>query len=237
MSAPKLAVLSFGAHPDDIELGSGGLLALCADRGQSAGAIDLTHGEGASRGSVAERAVELLKAAQILGLAARENLGLPDLHLEDTLANRALVADVIRKYRADVIIAPLPTDRHPDHAAAGKFVTAGAFLARMVKFETDHAPYAPRAVLYYLMHDSVEPTFIVDISGAWERKRAAVAAYESQFDRAMPEGYRFIGTSDYHAAAAARAGFWGQKIGVAQGEAYVVAGSLRVDDPVGLVVG
>ena len=234
---PRVAVLSFGAHPDDIELGSGGLLALAADRGQGAAAIDLTRGEGASRGSVAERAVEAQRAAGILGLAARENLGLPDLHLTDNLDYRLQVADVIRRYRPDLVLAPMPTDRHPDHAAASAFVTAGAFWARMARIETDHAPHSPRAVLYYVMHEAAQPSFVVDISAVWERKRDAIAAYSSQFDRPMPDGYRFIGTSDYHAAAASRAGYWGQQISCAQGEAYVIAGTLRVDDPVALLAG
>lgn len=237
MTAPKLAVLAFGAHPDDIELGCGGLLALCARRGQPAGAIDLTRGEGASRGSVAEREQEAAQAAAILGLVARENLGLPDLHLADTLDNRRLVADLIRKYRADVILAPLPSDRHPDHAAAAAFVAHGAFLARLPKFVTEHPPHAPAAVLHYLIHENVHPSFVVDITEVWEVKRAAVAAYASQFDRAMPEGYRFAGTSDYHAATAARAGFWGAQIQRPYGEAYVKTSALRVDDPVALLSG
>ncbi len=235
--APKLSVLAFGAHPDDIELGCGGLLALCARRGQTAGAVDLTRGEGSSRGTVEERRAEAAEAADILGLAARENLGLPDLHLADTQANRELVADTIRKYRADLVLAPSPQDRHPDHAAASAFITAGAFFARLPRIVTDHAPHSPVAVLYYLIHEHLEPSFIVDISDVWEQKRQAVAAYRSQFDQPMPDGYRFVGTADYHAATAARAGFWGAQIQVAQGEAYRAARPMRLDDPVGVLVG
>jgi bacillithiol biosynthesis deacetylase BshB1 len=237
VTVPKLSVLAFGAHPDDVELGCGGLLALCARRGQAAGVVDLTKGEGASRGSVAEREREAERSAGILGLAVRENLALPDLHLQDTLDTRRAVARLVRKYRADIVLAPLPADRHPDHAAASAFVTQGAFLARMAKFEAEHPPHSPAAVLYYLIHENATPSFIVDISDVWETKRTAIAAYESQFDRAMPDGYRFAGTSDYHAASAARAGFWGAQIGTAQGEAYVKAGALRVDDPVALLAG
>ena len=234
--APKLNLLAFGAHPDDIELGCGGLLALAALRGQAAGAVDLTLGEGASRGTVEARRLEAAKSAEILGLAARENLALPDLHLADTHENRLRVADLIRKYRADLILAPLPTDRHPDHAAASAFVTHGAFFARLPKIETDHAPFAPTAVVYYLIHDQVAPSFIVDITEVWETKRAAVAAYQSQFDQAMPDGYRFVGTKDYHAATHHRAGYWGAQIQTAYGEPYVCAATLRLDDPVGVLV-
>ncbi len=232
---PRVAVLAFGAHPDDIELGAGGLLALAAARGQGAAAIDLTAGEGASRGTVEARRLEAAESAQILGLAARENWGWPDLHLTDTLDYRRQVADAVRRYRPDLVLCPAPRDRHPDHSAASAVVTAGAFWARMVRIETSHAPHSPRAVAYYVMHELVEPSFVVDISSTWDQKRRAVAAYRSQFDQPVPEGYRFIGTSDYHAAAAARAGYWGQTIGTAQGEAYVLASTLRVDDPVELL--
>ena len=235
--APKLSVLAFGAHPVDIELGCAGLLALCARRGQPAGAVDLTLGEGASRGTVEERRREAAESAQLLGLAARENLGLPDLHLEDTLANRERIADVIRKYRADIILAPSPQDRHPDHAAASAFITAGTFLARLPRIVTEHAPHSPVALLYYLIHEAIEPSFIVDISEVWEVKRQAVAAYRSQFDQAMPEGYRFVGTADSHKATEARAGFWGAQIQVAYGEGYKTARPLRLDDPVSVMVG
>ncbi len=233
--APQLRVLAFGAHPDDIELGCGGLLALCAQRGQSAGAIDLTRGEGASRGTVDERAQEAAEGARILGLVARENAGLPDLQLVDTLDHRLLVADLVRKYRADIVLAPSPADRHPDHAAASAFVTAGAFLARMSKIATDHAPHSPVAVLYYLIHEPLQPSFVVDISAVWETKRAAVAAHRSQFDGQMPQGYRFVGTSDYHAATLARAGYWGAQIQRPYGEAYLKSGQLRLDDPVAVL--
>lgn len=232
---PKLSILAFGAHPDDVELGCAGLLALCAQRGQPAGVIDLTRGEGASRGTVEERAAEAAESAGILGLSVRENLGLPDLRLEDTDANRRLVADVIRKYRADLILAPSPHDRHPDHAAASAFVTYGAFLARMPKVVGEHEPHSPSAVLYYLIHEHHEPSFIVDISPVWETKQRAVAAHRSQFDGRMPEGYKFVGTSDYHAATAARAGFWGAQIQVAQGEAFLLSRPLRLDDPVAVL--
>lgn len=233
----KLDILSFGAHPDDIELCTGGLLAKMAAQGRAVGAVDMTRGEGASRGTVVERAREAQTAAEILGLAARENLGLPDLRLQDTLEFRLRVADVIRCYRADLILAPYWGDRHPDHAATSQLVTAAAFYARLPRIETDHPPYSPRAVLYYLLHESVPPTFIVDISEVFEKKLQAVAAYRSQFGQSMPGGYRFIGTSDYLAETEARARYFGTCIHTRYGEAYLLKEPLRLDDPLALLVG
>jgi bacillithiol biosynthesis deacetylase BshB1 len=186
---------------------------------------------------VAERAREAQAAAEILGLAMRENLAFPDLRIQDTLENRLRVADVIRRYQADLILAPYWGDRHPDHAATSQIVTAGAFYARLPRIETDHPPYSPRAVLYYLLHENVPPTFIVDISDVFEKKIQAVAAYQSQFGQPMPEVYRFIGTSDYLAETEARARYYGTCIHTTYGEAYLMKETLRVDDPVRLLVG
>jgi len=232
----KLHVLSFGPHPDDVELYTGGLLAKMSAQGRAVGAVDLTRGERASRGTVAEREQESARAAEILGLALRENLGLPDLQVADTFDNRLLLADVIRKYQADLLLAPYPGDRHPDHAATSDLVRFGAVYARMPKIETDHPPYSPQAVLYYPQHEAVTPTFIVDISDHFETKMKALAAYESQFNRPMPEGYRFIGVADYRSEIEARARYYGACIHTAYGEAYWLPDALRLDDPYGLLV-
>jgi len=73
--------LFFGAHPDDVELTSGGLASLLASYGHTVGIVDLTRGEAASRGTVDERAAEARAAAEALGIATRESLELPDLGL------------------------------------------------------------------------------------------------------------------------------------------------------------
>ena len=73
--------LFFGAHPDDIELTSGGLAALLASHGHRVVLADLTRGEAASRGTPEERAREAAEAGSRLGVAGRVNLGLPDLGL------------------------------------------------------------------------------------------------------------------------------------------------------------
>jgi LmbE family N-acetylglucosaminyl deacetylase len=73
-----LDVLAFGPPSDDVELFCGGLLARMAGQGYRAGIVDLTRGEKSSRGTPETRARETEAASQALGLALRENLGLPD---------------------------------------------------------------------------------------------------------------------------------------------------------------
>src|SRR5947209_144096 len=80
--AMKLDLLAMAAHPDDVELTCGGTLIKMARSGYAVGILDLTGGEMGTRGSVETRRKEAAAAARILGVAHRENLGLPDARLE-----------------------------------------------------------------------------------------------------------------------------------------------------------
>ena len=77
-SSYDIDALAFAAHPDDVELFCGGVMVTLADLGYRTGIVDLTRGELASQGTVDERAAEADQAAKVLGLALRDNLGLPD---------------------------------------------------------------------------------------------------------------------------------------------------------------
>ncbi|MCH1534703.1 MAG: PIG-L family deacetylase, partial [Schleiferiaceae bacterium] len=63
----KLDVLAFGAHPDDVELGAGGILAVHGAAGKKVGIIDLTRGELGTRGTPEIRDEESKESARILG--------------------------------------------------------------------------------------------------------------------------------------------------------------------------
>ena len=111
-------VLLFGAHPDDVEWGAGGIALLLQQRGVSFGIVDLTEGELGSRGTPAERAIEAQRAADFVGAVFRENLSMPDTALVDSPESRRQIATAIRKHRPRLVLAPYWEDRHPDHAAA-----------------------------------------------------------------------------------------------------------------------
>ena len=70
----KLDLLAFGAHPDDVELGCGGVIAKAVAEGKKVGIVDLTKGELSSRGNLELRAKESEAAAEILGVSFRKNL-------------------------------------------------------------------------------------------------------------------------------------------------------------------
>ena len=74
----KLDILVFGAHPDDVELGCGATVAKEVSLGKKVGIADLTRGELGTRGSADLRDREAARAAEILGVATRENLNFRD---------------------------------------------------------------------------------------------------------------------------------------------------------------
>lgn len=74
----KLDILVFGAHPDDAELGAGATIAKEVSKGKRVGIVDLTRGELGTRGSAEIRDQEAAKAAEILGVAVRENMEFAD---------------------------------------------------------------------------------------------------------------------------------------------------------------
>jgi N-acetylglucosamine malate deacetylase 1 len=86
-SAP-IDVLAVVAHRDDAELTCGGTLIKAAKLGRRTGVLDLTQGEMGTRGSAALRQAEADRAAEILGLAVRENLALPDAGIMNTTETR-----------------------------------------------------------------------------------------------------------------------------------------------------
>ena len=84
----KLDVLAIGSHPDDVELGCGGTLALLARRGLKFGILHLTRGEAGTRGTAEERHGEAEEAARILGASALEFMDCGDGQLRRGLGLR-----------------------------------------------------------------------------------------------------------------------------------------------------
>ena len=129
-------ILAFGPHPDDAEIGVGGVLRKLKDRGRRTGIIDMTSGD-MGWGTPEARAEEAREAARVLKVDVRECLDLGDCRVEDTFENRVKVASVIRRHRPQVILAPyydLPIGRglgHNDHYKTGQIVANAYNLAHL----------------------------------------------------------------------------------------------------------
>lgn len=229
-------VLVFGPHPDDIEICAGGLVLSLRAQGYTVGGVDMTAGEAGTRGSPADRTREAQAGAEILGLAFRECLGLPDGRIALDEPSRDRVIEVIRRHRPRLVVAPVPIDHHPDHSRTGSLVKEARFLAGCARIGPDTPAWRPGRVLFYPSRENMEPSLVVDISDHFERKMEAVRAHRSQLHDPHSVGPpTAIASAGFLGVIEARATAYGSLIGVAKGEPYLVDGPLSVTDPVPLV--
>ena len=167
----KLDILAFGAHPDDVELGAGGLLAKEAAEGKKTGIIDLTRGEIGTRGTAEIRDLEAQEAARILGSSVRINLQMADGFFTNDTAHQESVARLLRIYRPDIVIANAPEDRHPDHGKGSELVRDACFLSGLRKWKIQDEKgqeleaWRPKVLYHYIQFRELKPDLIVDISG------------------------------------------------------------------------
>jgi N-acetylglucosamine malate deacetylase 1 len=177
----QVDLLAFGPHPDDIEIGIGGTIAMHAHRGVRVGLCDLTAGEMGSNGTVEERLSEAEAAGKILGASWRHNLRLPDRSIGSDAAHSRTIAALVRRARPRAVAIPYWQDRHPDHVASSHLLTEAIFNAGLRRYEAGEDPWKPEWVCYYFINDAATPSFLIDVSEAYEIKRAALACHASQF--------------------------------------------------------
>ena len=187
--ADPVDLLVFGPHPDDLEIGAGGAVARHVQLGLRVGLCDLTAGEMGSNGTIAERLAEAEAARGVLGAAWRVNLRWTDRAIggADHIRSAAML---IRRARPRTVLVPYWDDRHPDHVAASQVLTEAVFNAGLRRFEPAIDAWKTR-VCYYFINDSVAPSFVIDVSAEYERKRQALACHSSQF---RPAGESAVGT-------------------------------------------
>ena len=221
-----LDALIVAPHPDDAELGAGGLILRLKADGWRVGVLDLTDGEPTPHGSIELRAEETRKATEVLGLDWRENLGLPNRSLQPTLEARHQVAGVIRATRPRILFAPYWVDAHPDHVAATALSEDARFWAKLTKSDLPGDPHHPQRIYhYYCVHlrQTIDPGFILDISEHWDKKLAAISCYHSQFVAGRPTTPpTFLDQLRDEAA------YWGKLVGVPYGEPFTCR------EPIGL---
>jgi len=176
-------VLVVAPHPDDAELAMGGTIARMIASGCDVCIVDLTDGEPTPFGSKEIRAQETTLASKILGIKNRICLEMPNRQLQATLENRKKLAEVIRQFRPDALFGPCLPDWHPDHVAATQLMEAARFEAKYHKTDMKGRPHwTPQLYYYYSPHrmEYQRPSFIVDISDTWQKKKDAIVAYKSQ---------------------------------------------------------
>ena len=238
MQPDPVSILAIVAHRDDAELTCGGTLIKAARRGQRTAILDLTSGEMGTFGSASLRQREAEAAAAVLGLSARESLGLPDAGIENTPATREQLARVIRRFRPRVVIAPALEGRHPDHRVAAQLVRDACFVAGLAKVAPDVPKHRPLKILHAIAYrqDFVRPSFIVDISEEFARKMEAVRCYGSQFDDALQAGEVYPTGEPLYDVITHHAATYGALIRTRYGEPFYTTEMMRVDDVTALEV-
>jgi bacillithiol biosynthesis deacetylase BshB1 len=225
--AEGVDVLAFAAHPDDAEFFCGGTLLAAARAGHSTAIVDFTEGELSSNGNPTIRARERDRASDLLGLAARRSLGLPDGALGAEAAHREPVVEALRDLSPTVVLAPYWKDRHPDHAAAGRLVREASFLAGLPKYHRGR-PHRPHRVYWYMLHRPFDPTVVVDVGSVWERRLELLDVYASQLVQITGSAPSAINDGRFREMLVARARYFGTIVGAQWGEPLYVDGPLRL---------
>jgi N-acetylglucosamine malate deacetylase 1 len=234
----KVDLLAIAAHPDDVELTSGGTLLKMADAGYATGILDLTRGETGTRGTPETREKEAQAAAKLLNVKVRRNANLPDAKLAVTDAFKIRVAEIIRELEPHTVIIPYWAGRHPDHYNGSKLAYEACFIAGLKNYPMQGAAYRPFKILYAAAYEYAQPTFAVDITPYYDQRKRAILAYESQFNPASkaPDGRVKIPLDELEDRMSVQAMHFGRLIGVKYAEGYVVKETLQIDDVVKMPV-
>jgi len=202
-------LLVFGAHPDDIEFGCGGIIAGETKAGHAAHFVVCSRGEAGTNGTPQQRVAEAERAAKILG-ATLEFLELDgDAHLEIRATHAIKLASIIRRLRPSVVLAPtVELNQHPDHWRLGQLVRDATRLARYggLKELKKFPSHKITNLFFYAVSSDAEPSgappVLIDISPpeiikAWTGSMEAHASQmktrnyvEFQLARAKVHGMR-----------------------------------------------
>ena len=233
----KLDLMVMTVHPDDAALGAGGTIAKYVAAGKKVGIIDLTQGELGTRGTAETRQQEATRAANILGVQVRENLGLRDGFFTNDEESQVVIIRAIRKYQPEIVITNALDDRHPDHGRASKLVNDALFLSGLRRIKTVdegqiQEAFRPRLQLQVIQDKYIQPNIILDITAFWEKKEQSILAYTTQFNVSVDdnEPQTYISNPDFMESTRGRAAELGRNIQVRYAEGFTARKLLGVQD-------
>ena len=189
--------------------------------------MDLTEGELGTRGTPEIRLQEAKDAAEIMGVAVRDNLGLADGFFRNDREHQLQVIQKIRQYQPEIVIANAVHDRHPDHGRGAELVTESCFKAGLKMIRTtdergeEQQAWSPKVVYHFIQDRFITPDVVVDITPYWEKKMETIRAFRSQFynpDDSSPNTY--ISSPEFLNFVESRAKELGHAIGVTYGEGF-----------------
>jgi LmbE family N-acetylglucosaminyl deacetylase len=196
----KINVIAFGAHPDDCDLGAGGIAAKYAALGHRVRFVSVTNGDAGhqSQGGgalAARRRTEAREAGRRIGIEYI-TLDNHDGELLPTLPVREQIIRQMRQWNADLVIAPRPNDYHPDHRYTGVLIQDAAYMVTVPNVCPDTPPLRKNPVFMYFQDQFKKPSpfspdVAVAIDDVIDRKIGMLDAHVSQFYEWLPwhDGY------------------------------------------------
>ncbi len=191
----SINVVVFGAHPDDCDSDAGGTAILFAQMGHNVKFVSLTNGDAGHYEMGGEKLAKIrFEEAQEAGKRFGVTYTVLDNHdgqLLPTLENRLEVIREIRKWNADIVIAPRPNDYHPDHRYTGILVQDAAYMVIVPNVAPDTPPLKKNPVFLYSEDrfqkpNPFRPDIAINIDKVFEKKIYAMAAHESQYFDWLP---------------------------------------------------
>jgi LmbE family N-acetylglucosaminyl deacetylase len=193
---PKLRILAIGAHPDDCDIKFAGTAAKFARAGHAVKFLSVTNGDAGHQsmggGMLAKRRfLETQESARRAGIQEYEVLDNHDGELVPSLEVRRQIIRVIRKWKADIVIAPRPNDYHPDHRYTGVLVQDAAYMVVVPNIVPDTPPLENNPIFLYYSDGFQKPApfrpdVVVPIDSVWDIKVNALDAHVSQFYEWLP---------------------------------------------------
>lgn len=203
LQAPKLEeckkVLCVQPHPDDNEIGMGGIIAKLVGNGCEVHYLTVTDGRLGNMGvdytpdELAEvRKQEAEAAGQLLGAKKFFWLDYKDGSLKDIPTLAGEIAEIIRREQYDTVFCPDPWlayEAHQDHIVTGKAVAQAAISSSLLYYPegTETAPCQLNAVGFYF---TASPNTIVNITAYFEKKFEAISFHQTQMNEELLKLYR-----------------------------------------------
>ena len=227
----KYDVLAISAHPDDIEIAMGGTTALLSEQGYKLLIVNLCDGEPTRHAERGIRLQQAEQAARILGVDFTM-LNFQDRLITDTIESRLQVSRLIRKHQPRWVFSTTECGVHPDHKAIRDITDGAIFYARLPKWEdvpggeilADTEPWEIERLFFYYCR--MEPVwnrfdFAIDVTSVYEKKRQAMAAYQSVFSGKQAQMLPRVENADR---------YFGGMVGVEYAEVFRCRSPLLIND-------